>query len=95
MVDKIKVSIVGAPGYVATELLRLLARRKDIEIVELVGRSAAGQPLGKAVPSLAPLGLMIKGELENPGAADFVFLSLHAGAPVLPPKLSSAPSIPK
>jgi N-acetyl-gamma-glutamyl-phosphate reductase len=79
MVDKIKVSIVGAPGYVATELLRLLGRRKDIEIVEVVGRSAAGQPLGKVVPSLAPLGLTVKGELENPGAADFVFLSLHAG----------------
>jgi N-acetyl-gamma-glutamyl-phosphate reductase len=79
MANKIKVSIVGVPGYVASELLRLLGRRKDIEIVELVGRSAAGQPLGKVVPSLAPLNLMVKGELENPGAADFVFLSLHAG----------------
>ncbi len=77
-----KVSIVGITGYVGSELTRLLARRSDVELLELVGRSAAGQPLGKVFPSLGPLKLTVQEELHYPEQADFVFLALphHASA---------------
>ena len=50
MSKKIKVSVAGVTGYTGSETVRLLARRDDIELVELEGRSAAGQPLGKIFP---------------------------------------------
>ena len=78
----IKVSIVGVTGYVGAELVRLLGRRPDVELLEVVGRSAAGQPLGQVFPGLSPLKLTVSDELKTPGAADFVFLALphHASA---------------
>lgn len=92
---KIKVSIQGVTGYTGVELLRLLAKRPDVELVELVGRSAAGQPLAKTFPSLFPLGLTISPatELERPAAADFVFLALphHASAETAANILEHAP----
>lgn len=91
----IKVSIQGVTGYTGVELLRLLARRSDVELVELVGRSAAGQPLSKTFQSLLPLGLNISPdpELTQPEAADFVFLALphHASAETAAQILERAP----
>ena len=89
-----KVSIVGVTGYVGAELLRLLGRRPDVELLEVVGRSAAGQPLGKVFPSLAPLGLTVKEELQNPEQADFIFLALphHASAETAAHLLETAPN---
>ncbi len=92
---KLKVSIQGVTGYTGVELIRLLARRPDVELVELVGRSAAGQPLAKTFPGLAPLGLTLAPgeELEHPDEADFVFLALphHASAQTAAKILESAP----
>ncbi len=91
----LKVSIVGVTGYGGGELLRLLGKRADIQLVELIGRSAAGQPLGAVFPSLTPLGLTInKGEdLERPEEADLVFLALphHASAEKAAQILERAP----
>lgn len=91
----IKVSVQGVTGYTGVELLRLLAKRPDVELVELVGRSAAGQPLSKTFPSLAPLGLTLspEAELTQPEAADFVFLALphHASAETAAQILERAP----
>ena len=38
----IKVGIIGATGYTGIELLRLLAPRKDIEIVVVTSREKEG-----------------------------------------------------
>ncbi len=90
----LKVSIVGVTGYVGLELLRLLGRRSDIELVELVGRSAAGQTIGQVFPSLGPLALSVTEELQRPSDADFIFLALphHASAETAARILEEAPS---
>ncbi|MEI7554796.1 N-acetyl-gamma-glutamyl-phosphate reductase [Candidatus Chlorohelix sp.] len=82
MENKIKVSIVGVTGYTGSELVRLLVRHPQVELLELEGRSAAGQPLGSVFPHLAPLGLNVKEKLERPAEAAFIFLGLphHASA---------------
>ncbi len=91
----LKVSIVGVTGYGGAELIRLLSKRSDIKLIELVGRSAAGQPLGTVFPSLAPLGLTINAgeDLERPEEADFVFLALphHTSAEKAAAILERAP----
>lgn len=91
----IKVSIIGVTGYGGGELVRLLGKRPDIKLVELVGRSAAGQPLGAVFPSLAPLGMTLNSgdSLERPEEADFVFLGLphHTAAEKVAEILERAP----
>ena len=88
-----KVSIVGITGYVGAELARLLGRRPDVELLEVVGRSAAGQPIGKVFPNLAPLGLTVAGELERQSEADIIFLALphHASAETAAEILEKSP----
>lgn len=91
----LKVSIVGVTGYGGAELVRLLSKRPDVQLLELVGRSAAGQPLGAVFPSLTPLGLTLNtgDSLERPEEADFVFLGLphHASAEKAADILERAP----
>jgi N-acetyl-gamma-glutamyl-phosphate reductase len=91
----IKVSIQGVTGYTGAELMRLLSRRPDVELIELVGRSAAGQPLAQTFPSLTPQGLTISDAptLERPAEADFIFLALphHASAETAAQLLEQAP----
>ncbi len=91
----LKVSIIGVTGYGGGELVRLLGKRPDVQLLELVGRSAAGQLLGSVFPSLAPLGLKLNPgeELERPEEADFVFLALphHASAEKAAAILEKAP----
>ncbi|NWJ96844.1 MAG: N-acetyl-gamma-glutamyl-phosphate reductase [Chloroflexi bacterium] len=91
----LRVSIVGVTGYGGGELVRLLGKRADVKLIELVGRSAAGRPLGEVFPSLAPLGLTLSAgdQLERPEEADFVFLALphHASAEKAAEILENAP----
>ena len=44
--SKIKVGIIGAAGYTAGELLRILINHPDIEIVYVQSDSNAGNPIG-------------------------------------------------
>ncbi|MHB0870600.1 MAG: N-acetyl-gamma-glutamyl-phosphate reductase [Chloroflexota bacterium] len=78
-----RVGIVNVTGYAGAELARILARHPEVELAEVTGRSAAGQPLSAVFPHLAPLGLTIKAELEN---VDFAFSALphHTSAEVIP-----------
>ncbi len=48
----LKLGIIGATGYVGAEVIRLLCRRKDIEITTVVSNSFAGQPFSNVYPSL-------------------------------------------
>jgi N-acetyl-gamma-glutamyl-phosphate reductase len=49
----IRVSILGASGYVGGELLRLIAGHPDLELGTAFANSNAGQPLGAVHPHLA------------------------------------------
>jgi N-acetyl-gamma-glutamyl-phosphate reductase len=53
MMDKINVGIIGASGYGAGELLRLLATHPHVNIVAAVTSSAAGVSLGDLHPNLS------------------------------------------
>jgi N-acetyl-gamma-glutamyl-phosphate reductase len=82
---RIRVGIIGATGYVGGELVRLLARHPDVEIVGLVGRDRDHDPIGGIHPHLAMTGLSVSSELAG-GAEhevevpDAVFMALPHGA---------------
>ena len=74
---RIRVGIIGATGYVGGELVRLLARHPNVELVGLVGRGRDHDPIAGTHAHLATLDLDIHAELPP---ADAVFLALPHGA---------------
>ena len=48
----VKVGIVGGTGYTGVELLRLLARHPQCEVVAITSRAEAGKPVSALFPSL-------------------------------------------
>jgi N-acetyl-gamma-glutamyl-phosphate reductase len=73
---RLRVGIVGATGYVGAELIRLLSRHPNVEIVGLAGRDRQDEPIGGHHPHLATTGLAVATALP---AADAVFLALPHG----------------
>ena len=73
---RIRVAIVGATGYVGSELIRILARHPNVEIVGLVGRDRSDEPIEGTHASLATTGLAVDATRPN---ADAVFLALPHG----------------
>jgi N-acetyl-gamma-glutamyl-phosphate reductase len=73
---RITVAIVGATGYVGAELVRLLSRHPDVEIVGLVGRGRDKEPIESTHAHLASTGLAV--DASRP-TADAVFLALPHG----------------
>lgn len=49
-----KAAVVGGSGYTGAELLRLLARHPDIEVVQVTAASNAGAPVTDLYPNLGP-----------------------------------------
>jgi N-acetyl-gamma-glutamyl-phosphate reductase len=86
--ERIRVGIIGATGYVGAELIRLLARHPDVEIVGLQGRDRDGEPIEATHPHLAGTGLAVDRSLPP---ADAVFLALpHGTAAKLVPEIAAA-----
>jgi N-acetyl-gamma-glutamyl-phosphate reductase len=82
----VRASIVNVTGYAGVELARILSRHPQVELVEVTGRSASGQPLGSVFPHLAGLNMTIKADLEE--QADVAFLALpHRAAAEAAPAL--------
>jgi N-acetyl-gamma-glutamyl-phosphate reductase len=82
---RIRVGIIGATGYVGAELIRLLARHPNVDLVGLAGRDRHGDPIGRTHPHLATTGLEVESDLPE---ADAVFLALpHGAAAALVPDL--------
>jgi N-acetyl-gamma-glutamyl-phosphate reductase len=85
---RIKVGIIGATGYVGAELVRILARHPNVELVGLSGRGRDHDPIGGIHPHLAGTGLTVHAELPP---SDAVFLALpHGAAAELVPDLVAA-----
>jgi N-acetyl-gamma-glutamyl-phosphate reductase len=85
---RINVGIIGATGYVGAELVRLLARHPNVELVGLVGRGRDHDPIAGIHPHLAGTGLTVHAELPP---TDAVFLALpHGAAAELVPDLVAA-----
>jgi N-acetyl-gamma-glutamyl-phosphate reductase len=76
---KIRVGIVGATGYVGAELIRLLSRHPNVDIVGLAGRDRHDDPIGDHHPHLAATDLTVATQLPEVDAA---FLALPHGAAV-------------
>ena len=85
---RIRVGIIGATGYVGAELIRILARHPDVELVGLAGRGRDHEPIAGIHPHLAGTGLTVHSELPP---SDAVFLALpHGAAAALVPDLIAA-----
>ena len=84
------VGIIGATGYVGGELVRLLARHPNVELVGLVGRGRDHDPIAGTHAHLATLDLDIDAQVTP---ADAIFLALpHGAAAELVPDLVAAGS---
>ncbi len=68
---------MGATGYVGAELVRLLSRHPNVEIVGLVGRGRSHEPIGGTHIHLDRTGLHVDATVPD---ADAVFLALPHGA---------------
>jgi N-acetyl-gamma-glutamyl-phosphate reductase len=89
---RIRVGIIGATGYVGAELVRLLARHPNVDLVGLTGRGRDHDPIMTIHPHLATTDLDINAELPaGADAVDAVFLGLpHGSAAALVPDLVAA-----
>lgn len=58
MKSRLRIGIVGARGYVGSELVRLLAAREDVELAWMTSSSRAGELASEEIPS-APAGLTL------------------------------------
>ncbi len=73
---RLRVSIVGATGYVGAELIRLLARHPAVDVVGLVGRDRVDVPVGRIHAHLGSTGLAVDSAVPD---SDAVFLALPHG----------------
>jgi N-acetyl-gamma-glutamyl-phosphate reductase len=73
---RLRVAIVGATGYVGAELLRLLSRHPQVQVVGLLGRDRSDVPVGQIHPHLARTGLAVDSAVPE---SDAVFLALPHG----------------
>ncbi|MCA9490437.1 MAG: N-acetyl-gamma-glutamyl-phosphate reductase [Myxococcales bacterium] len=76
-----RVGVVGATGYVGSELCRWLLEHPRFELTSVVSTSRAGRALADEVPALSGLtDLVLQPFDERLGALDAVFLATPHGA---------------
>lgn len=90
----VKVAVVGASGYTGLELIRLLVRHPEVEIVALTSREYQGQPLRAVFPSLAgilDLSFIGPDPKKIAARAEFIFTALpHKAAMEVIPRFIQA-----
>jgi N-acetyl-gamma-glutamyl-phosphate reductase len=89
-------AIVGAAGYTAGELCRLLLQHPHARVTRAVSSSSAGKRVGDVHPNLRGLcDLPLSGELGDPSQLDGVFLCLPHGESMgrVPALLSAGPGL--
>ena len=79
---RLRVGIIGATGYVGGELVRLLARHPNVELVGLVGRDRDHDPIVGIHPHLATTDLTVHARLPETDPLDAVFMAMPHGAGV-------------
>ncbi len=86
-----RIAVVGASGYTGVELLRLLARHPDIQLVSVTSRQYAGQPVSEVFPSLQGCIDLVFEDVDPAGlarCADLVFTAVpHQAAMGMVPQL--------
>jgi N-acetyl-gamma-glutamyl-phosphate reductase len=80
---KTTVGVINVTGYAGGELARILARHPAVDLVEVTGRSAAGEPLSRSFAHLADLGMTV-GDQINKAEVCFSALPHHASAEAIP-----------
>ena len=91
-----KVSIIGATGYAGAELLSILYRHPEVEIIHITSESHTGQKISELYPHLKNIfekELESLNEIEKIGAeSDFIFIALpHGHAMDVGKKLENLP----
>jgi N-acetyl-gamma-glutamyl-phosphate reductase len=77
----IKASIVGGTGYMGFELLRLLVKHPQVQMLEVTSRSNTGAKVSSLHPALDGfLDLNFVADLSKPGDNDVVFVAAPHGA---------------
>ena len=89
---RIRVGIIGATGYAGGELVRLLSRHPNVEIVGLAGRDRRNEPIGDHHAHLAATELTVGADLPDIDAA-FLALPHGAAAKLVPDLLRSGTAI--
>ncbi|MGD0256752.1 MAG: N-acetyl-gamma-glutamyl-phosphate reductase [Thermoplasmata archaeon] len=74
-----KVAIVGGSGFVGGELLRLLLRHPEAEVVQVTSDSMAGKPLSRAHPNLRKVSPLLFTPHASLAAADATFVATPHG----------------
>jgi N-acetyl-gamma-glutamyl-phosphate reductase len=78
-----KCGVIGATGYLGTELLRLLADHPNLDVAVAQADSTAGSKVGEVYPALVRAYRDLTVEELDPGAMehlDVVFVALPSGA---------------
>ncbi|MBN1156502.1 N-acetyl-gamma-glutamyl-phosphate reductase [Candidatus Woesearchaeota archaeon] len=75
----LKVSIIGASGYVGGELIRLLLQHPEVEIVQATSQRYAGKFVHKLNPNLRKRTLMKFSDNSKLESVDVMFLALPHG----------------
>ncbi len=79
----LKVSIIGATGYAGAELLSILQRHPEVEIIHITSESHTGKKISELYPHLNGIfekELESLNDIEKIGAeSDFVFIALPHG----------------
>lgn len=76
---KLKVSIVGASGYVGGELLRILLFHSKVEIQQVTSLEYVGQPVDIVHPNLRRLTNLKFCKIEELNPCDLIFVSVPNG----------------
>lgn len=78
-----KVSIIGATGYAGAELISILKRHPQVEIVHITSESHTGESISEIYPhmkNILDMELDSLQDIEKIGAdSDFIFIALPAG----------------
>ncbi|MHB1414667.1 MAG: N-acetyl-gamma-glutamyl-phosphate reductase [Chloroflexota bacterium] len=88
-----RVGIINVTGYAGVELARLLSRHPAAELIQITGRSAAGQRLAQVFPHAVAVDMPIVAELTERVDVAFSALPHKASAEVLLPLLEAGTKV--
>jgi N-acetyl-gamma-glutamyl-phosphate reductase len=89
----IRVAIVNVTGYTGAELMRILSRHPQVQIVSATGRSDAGKALKQVFPHLRDVDREITPAVIEQTDVAFLALPHHASAEAAPPLLEKGAKI--